>query len=120
MYNDFKAAIRALTQRPGYTGVIIVTLAVIIGCNTAMFTMLNAVLLRPIGYVDPDRLVMLWENNRAAGQEQSNVSGPAFKDWRERTRAFQAGHRRVFVPSAGVSGDGGVSIRRPHVEHSRR
>jgi putative ABC transport system permease protein len=90
MYSDFKAAVRALIQRPGYTGVIVVTLAVIIGCNTAMFTMLNAVLLRPIGYVDPDRLVMLWENNRAAGQEQSNVSGPAFKDWRERTRAFQA------------------------------
>src|SRR6185436_8426830 len=90
MKNDFRAAFRALMRRPGYTAVIILTLAVIVGCNTAMFTMLNAVLLRPLGYQQPDRLVTLWENNRASGQEQSTVSGPAYKDWRERTRTFES------------------------------
>jgi len=46
--------------------------------------------LRPLGFVEPERLVALWENNRAAGQAQADVSGPAYKDWRERTRAFQS------------------------------
>src|ERR1041385_8336746 len=90
MTNEFAIAGRSLMKRPGYVAVIVLTLAVIIGCNTAIFTMLNAVLLRPLGYSQPDRLVTLWENNRGQGIDQTDVSAPAFVDWRQRSKAFES------------------------------
>ena len=88
MLGDFRAAFRSLVRRPGYTIVIVATLAVVVGCNTAIFTLLNTVLIQPLAYSEPDRLVSIFENNRPQGLEQVAVSAPTYLDWRERSRSF--------------------------------
>jgi putative ABC transport system permease protein len=74
--------------QPGFSLVVVLTLALAIGINTAIFSVLNGVLLRPLDYADPGRLVVVWESNQAAGQPQSETSGATYLDWRARARAF--------------------------------
>ncbi len=88
MLGDFRSAFRSLVRRPGYTVVIVATLAVVVGCNTAIFTLLNTVLIQPLAYANPDKLVSVFENNRPQGLEQVVVSAPTYLDWRERSRSF--------------------------------
>src|SRR6058998_2543708 len=81
--NDLKFAFRQLLKNPGFTAVAVFTLALGIGANTAIFSIINAVLLRPLPYPEPDRLVTLWERSPQRGIEQERVSGPNYLDWRE-------------------------------------
>ena len=67
---------------------VVLTLALAIGINTAIFSVLNGVMLRPLDYADPGRLVVVWESNPTAGQPQSETSGATYLDWRARARAF--------------------------------
>src|SRR5438128_1372519 len=75
--NDLKFAFRQLLKNPGFTAVAVLTLALGIGANTALFSVVNGVLLRPLPFHEQDRLVTLWESNPARGVEQQNVSPPA-------------------------------------------
>ena len=61
LFKDIKYGIRSFMKRPGLTAVALITLALGIGANTAIFSVVNAVVLRPLPYEDPDRLVTLWE-----------------------------------------------------------
>ena len=88
MLRDLREALRSVIATPGPTIVIIVTLALAIGANTAIFSVLNAVLLRPLGYPEPDRLVMLWAENTRQDIERSEVSTADYLDWRERSESF--------------------------------
>ncbi|TAM83932.1 MAG: ABC transporter permease [Acidobacteria bacterium] len=83
LLQDVKYGLRQLGRSPGFTAVAVLTLALGIGANTAIFSVVNSVLLRPLPYHDPDRLVMLWERNPAKGIEQELVSGPDFIDWQQ-------------------------------------
>src|SRR5262245_10561279 len=80
--NDLRFAFRQLLKNPGFTAVAVLTLALGIGANTAIFSIINGVLLKPLPYPDPDRLVTLWERSPQRGVEQERVSGPNYLDWR--------------------------------------
>jgi hypothetical protein len=87
---DLQYAFRTLARSPGFTLVVVLTLALGIGANTAMFSVVNAVILRPLPYRDADRLVRVSESNPGVGRLTASVSQPNFLDWRARTRAFSA------------------------------
>ena len=89
--SDLKYAVRVLLKAPGFAVVAIVTLALGIGANTAMFSVIDAVLLRSANFRDPARLVFVWENNFARdGRRKPNVVSPAnFYFWRQHNRSFE-------------------------------
>ena len=86
--SDLEFAFRQLLKNPGFTAVAVLTLALGIGANTAIFSIVNGLLLRPLPYPVPDRLVTLWERSPQRGVEQERVSGPNYLDWREQNTVF--------------------------------
>jgi putative ABC transport system permease protein len=84
--NDIRFAIRSLARAPGLTLVAILTLALGIGANSAVFSLVDAVLIRPLPFVQPDRLVVLYEMREGYGR--ANVSAHEFVAWREQNRSF--------------------------------
>src|SRR3989442_12678142 len=86
LLQDLRYAVRTLVERPGFTVVAALTIALGVGGTTAMFGVVDAVLLRPLPYPDPHRLVMLW--TRTTGAPQAAASWPEFVDWREQSRSF--------------------------------
>ena len=89
MLSDLRYAVRTLRSSPGLTAAAVVTLALGIGANAAVFSVVCAVLLRPLPYAEPDRLVRIWESNPAQGIGRGDVSPGSFVDWRSRTRSFE-------------------------------
>jgi predicted permease len=85
---DLRFALRQMRKSPGFTVVIIVTLALGIGANTAIFSVVNAVLLRPLPYPNSDQLVMLWEQNPHRGWFENIISGENFLDWQKQNQVF--------------------------------
>ena len=83
-----RVALRMLVKRPGFALLAIATLAVGIGANAAIFSVVNGVLLRPLPYPEADRIVRLWEHTSRS--ERVNVSYPNLVDWRERLKTFSA------------------------------
>jgi putative ABC transport system permease protein len=88
LLKDVRYAVRALWKRPGFTSVAVLTLALGIGANTAIFSVVNAVLLSPLPYEDPERIVAVWERQVIAGLNQQPVSLPNYEDWRQQSRSF--------------------------------
>ena len=86
---DLRFGLRLLRKQPGFTSLAIFTLALGIGANTAIFSVVNGVLLKPLPYTDPDRLVMLWERNPQKGMDQEFVTPPNFDDWQMQQRVFE-------------------------------
>jgi len=86
LLQDLRYAVRTLVERPGFTVVAVLTIALGVGGTTAMFGVVDAVLLRPLPYAEPDRLVMLW--TRTPGGPQAAASWPEFVDWREQSHSF--------------------------------
>src|SRR6185503_1848082 len=87
LINDLKFGLRMMTRSPGFTLVALITIALGIGANTAIFSVVNTVLLRPLPYQDPDKLVVLWEKQDQIDQQSPSL--PDFIDWRERNESFE-------------------------------
>jgi putative ABC transport system permease protein len=82
-------ALRRLARRPAFVAVATATLAVGIGGATALFSVAHAVMLRPLPYAHPERLVMVWQQDLDRGQPFVEMSYPAFRDWRAANPAFE-------------------------------
>lgn len=89
MHNDLRFALRQLLKHPGYTAVAVLTLALSIGANTSIFSVVYAVILRPLPYRDADRLVRIASVNLQLGVPDTRSSHPNVLDWRERSTLFE-------------------------------
>src|SRR5258708_35698797 len=88
LIRDLRYGFRMLLKTPGATFVAVIALAFGIGANSAIFSVVNAVLLQPLRYKDPQRLVVIWETKLSKGILQEQVSPPDYRDWSEQSRAF--------------------------------
>jgi putative ABC transport system permease protein len=89
MFEDLRYSLRVLARSPSFTLVAVVGLALGIGANSAIFTAMNAVLLRPLPYKQAEQLVLLWELNRRNGDHEIKASAPDYIDWKEQNSVFQ-------------------------------
>src|SRR5437016_1778178 len=89
LFKDIRFGVRSLLKRPGFTAIAIITLALGIGANTAIFSVVNALLLRPLPFKEPARLAQVWEANIKRGQNTMDVSYPNFADWRDQNQVFE-------------------------------
>ena len=87
LIHDLRVSLRSLRKRPGFTVVVVLTLALGIGAPTAIFSLVSGVLLRPLPYQDPGRVVMVWQ--RAPVWGRVGVSPANFLDWRQQNEAFE-------------------------------
>ena len=102
---DVRFALRGLAQRPGFTAVALATLAIGIGANAAVYSVAQAVLLRPLPFREPDRLVMVWERNVSRNRTRNVVNPGNYLAWRERDAVFE--EIAAFAPSSrNVTGEG--------------
>jgi putative ABC transport system permease protein len=87
---DIRFGLRGLVKRPGFTAIAVITLALGIGANTAIFSVVNAVLLRPLPFKDPDRLMVVWERRASSGSANLPLSGHEYAAFKERSNSFEA------------------------------
>ena len=90
LHTDLRLSLRQLRRRPGFTAVVVLTLALGIGLTTAVFTLVNGVLLKPLPFDDPDRLVRIWTANPSEGVSRGIWSWPDFRDYREATDRLES------------------------------
>jgi putative ABC transport system permease protein len=90
LWNDIRYGLRMLARSPGFTAIAVLTLAIGIGANTAMFSFVSAVLLRPLPYAEPDRLVMVFENQPTQGWFKMAIGAPVLEAWRRQSTVFES------------------------------
>ena len=138
LWRDIRHAIRALRRAPGFSVVAVAALALGIGANTAILSVVDAVLLRPLPYAQPERLVMLWEDASRNGFRRNTPAPGNYASWRDLSRSFvdvaatrsaarQPHLGRRARAAAGSPGDGQFlpharrgARRRPRVHRRRR
>jgi len=105
LISDIRYGVRGLLKRPGFTAIALITLALGIGANTAIFSVVNAVLLRPLPFRDPDQLVIVWEDATFAGFPRNTPAPANYVDWKTQNQSFvdmAASHETSF----NLTGDG--------------
>jgi hypothetical protein len=88
LWQDLRYALRQLRKAPGFTAVVIMTLALGVGANTALFSVINGVLLNPLPFPQPDQLVTLHESK--PNFDRGSISFPNFRDWQNDNRSFSS------------------------------
>ena len=94
---DARHAVRMILRAPGFSLIAIMTFAVGIGVNTAVFTVVNGVLLRPLPYPDAERITMLWMDNRRQAIPEDITSYPGYLDWKSQSASYE--HMAAFTPA---------------------
>jgi putative ABC transport system permease protein len=89
IWQDLRYGARMLLKNPGFTLIAVLTLALGIGAKTAIFSILNAVVLRPLAFKEPDRIVHIWERELKRGADRYPLSPPNFIDYRDQSRVFE-------------------------------
>ena len=105
LIKDIKYGIRGLVKRPGFTAIALITLALGIGANTAIFSVVNAVLLRPLQFKDPEQLVIVWEDASFAGFPRNTPAPANYVDWKNQNQSF-ADMAASAETSFNITGDG--------------
>src|SRR5215212_2424927 len=90
LLRDLRYALRRVISAPGFTAVAILTLALGIGANIAIFTIVNAVLIRPLPFPNPNRLVRIAADARATNGRNIGISEPELRDLRDRAEVFES------------------------------
>src|SRR6266481_543502 len=101
LVQDIRFGLRMLRKNPGFTIVAVLTLALGIAANTAIFSVVNAVLLRPLPYKEADRLVTIWERNPKEGYEQNMPGAGTYLDWKAQSKVFD--QMAIFNPNQGFN-----------------
>jgi len=101
---DIRFALRMLSKHPSFTLIVVLTLALAIGANTTIFSAIDAVLLNPLPYKDPARLMVVWETNNQLGDRNEATIGN-FLDWRSRNHVFEQ-MGSLFYTDMNLSGSG--------------
>jgi putative ABC transport system permease protein len=117
MWSDIQYALRNIAKKPLFYSVVVLTLALGIGANAAIFTVVNGVLLQPLPYPHPERLMMVWTHNPRQGFDKDVGTYPNFEDWRRASQSFErmSAYRGASVTLTG-SGDP-AQIRGARVTH---
>jgi putative ABC transport system permease protein len=105
LIKDIRYGVRGLLKRPGFTAIALIMLALGIGANTAIFSVVHAVLLRPLPFRDPDQLVIVWEDATFAGFPRNTPAPANYVDWKTQNQSFvdmAASHETSF----NLTGDG--------------
>ena len=88
-WQDLRYGMRMLAKNPGFTVVAVLALALGIGANSAIFSVVNSILLNPLPYPNPERLVMVWEENTKAGYPRDTPAAANYIDWRDQSQSFE-------------------------------
>ena len=105
LLKDIRYGVRGLIKRPGFTVIALITLALGIGANTAIFSVVNAVLLRPLQFKDPEQLVIVWEDASFAGFPRNTPAPGIYFDWKNQNQSF-SDMAASAEASFNITGDG--------------
>src|SRR5579872_1772222 len=97
LVQDLRCAFRSMRRNPGFTAAVVLSIGLGAGANTAMFSVVNAVLLRPLAFRDPGRLVQIWEHPSGGVHDRAQSSGPDYNDFRDQSSSFEG--LTALIPS---------------------
>ena len=108
LWQDLRYGLRSLLRNPGFSAVAILALALGIGPNSAIFTVVNAVLLKPLPMPEPDRVMMIWQTLLKSGFDQLPATGADYLDWKQQSHSFENMSAAFAIPEYGlnISGTG--------------
>ena len=89
LWQDLRYGLRMIVKNPAFTAIAVIALALGIGANSAIFSVVNTVLLQPLPYKDPDRLMMVWEDRAARGFPRDTPAAANYIDWRDQNQVFE-------------------------------
>src|SRR6266498_5349443 len=89
LLQDLRYGARMLLKKPGFTLIAVLTLALGVGANTAIFSVINSLMLRPLPFREPDKLFQVWESNVKLGYNETDASYPNIADWRDQNQGIE-------------------------------
>jgi putative ABC transport system permease protein len=104
LWQDLRFGLRMLLKSPGFTVMAVITLALGIGANTAIFTVVNGVLLKPLPFIEPERLVTVWERYPAWGIERNDPAAANYADWKAQSQSFESLAMLSWVKGINLTG----------------